>query len=200
VNINDKHIEIIVARMMRKVVVESVGDSELLPGDVIDKFRFRQENERLAKSLKTVDPGDTEFIAGEVVGRDKIEQANAEAEARKGKPARTRRPKPATAKTLLLGITKASLQSESFLSAASFQESTKVFTEAALAGKEDQLIGLKENVILGHLLPAGTSFKPYLEMRIKRQVELPELVAAEEPELTEAQIQQAVQRALTGRD
>ena len=91
------------------------------------------------------------------------------------------------------------MQSESFLSAASFQESTKVFTEAALAGKVDELRGLKENVILGHLIPAGTSFKPYLEMRIKREVELPELVPAE-TELTDAQIQQAVQRALTGQD
>ena len=201
VNINDKHIEIIVAQMMRKVAVENVGDSSLLPGDVIDKFRFRQENERLAKSLKVVEPGDTEFIEGDVAPRAKLEQANAEVEAKKANPAKTRRPKPATAKTLLLGITKASLQSESFLSAASFQESTKIFTEAALAGKLDQLVGLKENVILGHLLPAGTSFRPYLEMRIKRFVELPALIAGEtEAELTEAQIQQAVQRALRGRE
>jgi len=199
VNINDKHIEVIVAQMLRKVVVESVGDSDLLPGDVIDKFRFREENERLAKSLKIVDPGDTEFLEGEIVLREKVEQANADAESKKGTPAKTRKPRPATAKTLLLGITKASLQSESFLSAASFQESTKVFTEAALAGKVDELRGLKENVILGHLIPAGTSFKPYLEMRIKREVELPELVPAE-TELTDAQIQQAVQRALTGQD
>jgi len=201
VKINDKHIEIILAQMMRKVVVENVGDSNLLPGDMIDKFRFRAENERLAKSLKVVDPGDTEFIQGEVIPRERIEQANAEVQARKGTPAKTRRPRPATATTLLLGITKASLQSESFLSAASFQESTKVFTEASLAGKVDELRGLKENVILGHLIPAGTSFKPYLEMKMKRTVELPELVSAERgTELTEAQIQQAVQRALAGRE
>jgi len=183
------------------VAVENVGDSELLPGEMIDKFHFRQENERLAKSLKMADPGDTEFIAGEIVLREKVEQSNAEATAKKKQPARTRRPKAATAKTMLLGITKASLKAESFLSAASFQESTKVFTEAALGGKVDELRGLKENVILGHLLPAGTSFKPYLELKIKREVELAELAAAEaETELTEAQIQQAVQRALTGQD
>ena len=200
-NINDKHIEIIVGQMLRKVAVENVGDSNLLPGDVVDKFRFRQENERLSRSMKVLEPGDTAFVEGEIVLRDKLEQANAEAEAKKGKPAKTRRPRPATAKTLLLGITKASLQSESFLSAASFQESTKIFTEAALAGKTDELVGLKENVILGHLLPAGTSFKPYFNMRIKRLVELPELVAAEaKTEMTEAQIQEAVQRALTGRE
>ncbi len=200
--INDKHMEIIVSRMLRKIVVENVGDSELLPGDTIDKFRFREENERLSKSLRIGDPGDTEFIEAEVVLREKVEQANADAKAKKKDPAKTRRPKAATAKTLLLGITKASLQSESFLSAASFQESTKVFTEAALAGKIDPLHGLKENVILGHLLPAGTSFKPYLELVIKREVELAELaaVAEAETELTEAQIQQAVQRALTGQE
>ena len=199
-NINDRHVEVIASQMLRKVVVESIGDSRLLPGEVIDKFRFRAENERLAKSLKIVSSGDTEFAAGEVVSRQKVEQANAEAKATGGDGAKTRRTKPATAKTLLLGITKAALQSDSFLSAASFQESTKVFTEASLAGKVDNLVGLKENVILGHLLPAGTSFKPYMNMKIKRSVELPELFAAETGELTEAQIQQAVQRALTGQD
>ena len=199
--IDDKHFEIILSQMLRKVLVESVGDADLLPGEVIDKFRFRAENERLAKSLRIGDPGDTEFIPGEIIGRDKAEQANTEVGAKEGTPAKTRRARPATAKTLLLGVTKASLQSESFLSAASFQESTKVFTEVALAGKVDKLRGLKENVILGHLIPAGTSFKPYLEMKLKRQVELPELVAAQrETELTEAQIHAAVQRALAGRE
>jgi len=198
-SINDKHMEVILAQMLRKVRVESVGDTELLPGEVIDKFRFRAENTRLAKSLKIVDGGDTPYVKGEIVPREKVEQANMEAEATGGTPAKTRRPKPSTAKTLLLGITKASLQSDSFLSAASFQESTKVFTEASLAGKVDELRGLKENVILGHLIPAGTSFKPYLEMRVKRNVELDELASAmAAEELTEAQITQAVQQALTG--
>ncbi|MFP4139278.1 MAG: DNA-directed RNA polymerase subunit beta' [Phycisphaerae bacterium] len=200
VTINDKHIEVILSQMLRKVRVDSVGDSELLPGDVIDKFRFREENERLAKSMRIIDPGDTDFVEDEIVEKDRIEQANLDVEADGGQPAKTRRPKPATATTLLLGITKASLQSESFLSAASFQESTKVFTEASLAGKVDELRGLKENVILGHLIPAGTSFKPYLEMRIKRAVELVDMISApsEDEELTEAQITQAVQQALSG--
>ncbi len=201
-NINDKHVEVIVSQMLRKVVVEAVGDSKLLPGEMVDKFKFRAENERMAKSLKIVSPGDTGFVVGEVATRQKIEQANAEAKATGGDIAKTRKTKPAMAKSLLLGITKAALQSDSFLSAASFQESTKVFTEASLAGKVDNLIGLKENVILGHLLPAGTTFKPYLEMKIKRAVaELPEMFAEEATtELTEAQIQQAVQRALTGQE
>ncbi|MFB3893346.1 MAG: DNA-directed RNA polymerase subunit beta', partial [Phycisphaerae bacterium] len=198
VTINDKHIEVILSQMLRKVKIEASNDSNLLPGDVVDKFRFHQENERLAKSLKIREPGDTPFIAGEVVSRDKVEQANLEVEAKGGQPAKTTKPKPAVGKTLLLGVTKASLQSESFLSAASFQESTKVFTEAALAGKVDELRGLKENVILGHLIPAGTSFKPYLDMKIKKLVELPELAKAEKEEMTEAQITAAVQQALTG--
>ena len=199
VTINDKHIEVILLQMLRKVMVDSVGDSDLLPGDVVDKFRFRGENKRLAESLKIVDPGDTEFAEGQIVAKEKVEQANIEVESRGGEPAKTRRPRPATAKTLLLGITKASLQSESFLSAASFQESTKVFTEAALAGKIDDLRGLKENVILGHLIPAGTSFKPYMDMRVKKLVELADFAPLEPAEeLSDAQITQAVQQALSG--
>jgi DNA-directed RNA polymerase subunit beta' len=196
-NINDKHIEVILTQMLRKVKLDQVGDTDLLPGDVVDKFRFRQENARLAGSLKVIEPGDTSFAEGQVVSKDELEQANVEVEAKGGEPAKTRRPRPATGKTLLLGITKASLQSESFLSAASFQESTKVFTEAALAGKVDELRGLKENVILGHLVPAGTSFRPYLELKIKRKVELGDIPLVRE-ELTEAEITQAVQQALTG--
>ncbi|MBI1849686.1 MAG: DNA-directed RNA polymerase subunit beta', partial [Planctomycetes bacterium] len=130
VTIDDKHIEIIISQMLRKVRVEKPGDSNFLPGAVVDKFRFREENDRLKK--------------------EKL--------------------RPATAKPLLLGITKAALQSESFISAASFQETTKVLTEAAMAGKVDTLQGLKENVILGHLVPAGTGFKNYYRATIKKNV------------------------------
>ncbi len=133
-DINDKHIETIVAQMLRKVLVgEDVGDTTLLPGAIVDKFKFRDENERV------------------------VSQGG----------------KPASASALLLGITKAALRSESFISAASFQETTKVLTEAALAGKRDNLMGLKENVILGHMIPAGTGFDTY-SRAIARQLELPE--------------------------
>jgi DNA-directed RNA polymerase subunit beta' len=199
VTINDKHIEIILTQMLRKVKIESVGDTDLLPGDVVDKFRFVEENQRMASSLRIVDPGDTSYSEGDIISREDIEAANAEVDASGGQPAKTKKPKPASARTLLLGITKASLQSESFLSAASFQESTKVFTEASLAGKIDELRGLKENVILGHLIPAGTSFKPYLEMRVKKDVpDLLEAAAAEMPseELSADEITAAVQQAL----
>ena len=132
VGIDDKHLEIILAQMMRKVQVEDPGDSEFLPGAVVDKFRFRESNQLL----------------------------------------RQQRKKPSTASPLLLGITKASLQSDSFISAASFQETTKVLTEAALAGKHDELVGLKENVILGHLVPTGTGFRNYQKTRVLKNVDL----------------------------
>ena len=128
VTIDDKHIEIIVAQMLRNVQVVEAGDTDVLPGTVIDKFRFRRVNKETVKLGK----------------------------------------KPATAEPLLLGITKASLHSESFISAASFQETTKVLTEAALSGKTDNLVGLKENVILGHLVPAGTGFKAYTQKSMRK--------------------------------
>ncbi len=128
VAIDDKHIEVILNQMLRKVKIEDAGDTEFLPGIIVDKVRFRMENERVL--------------------------------AEGGKPAK--------ASPVLLGITKASLQSESFISAASFQETTKVLTEAAIAGKVDRLQGLKENVILGHLVPAGTGFKRYYRSELTK--------------------------------
>ncbi len=183
VPINDKHIEIILAQMLRKVRVESTGDTDILPFDIVDKFRFRGENSRLAKSVKVVEPGGTTVPVGAVVEKEQMKEANAMAEAEGKEGAKTKRPKPATGRTLLLGITKASLQSESWLSGASFQETTKVLTEAALAGRIDELIGLKENVLLGHLIPAGTGFKPYAQLRMTKLAEPP----AEEAQ-TEEQI------------
>jgi DNA-directed RNA polymerase subunit beta' len=128
VNINDKHIEVIVRQMMRWVKVEDVGDTEFLVDEQVDRFRFMEENERV-------------IAAG---GR------------------------PATAQPLLLGITKASLSTESFISAASFQETTRVLTEAAISGKVDYLRGLKENVIMGRLIPAGTGFGGIGTSRFRR--------------------------------
>ncbi len=174
VNINDKHIEIIISQMMRKVEIESVGDSSFLPGEVVDKFVFRKENERLTNSVKITNLGDVTGIQdGQIIDKKELDRLNERIQTIGGTPAKGKRPKPATAKTLLLGITKASLWSDSFIAAASFQETTKVLTEAALAGKIDELTGLKENVILGHLIPAGTAFKPHLEMKVKHLAEAP---------------------------
>jgi len=167
VEINDKHIEIIVARMLRKVMVENPGDTNLLPGVVMDKFEFRVANEALADCLKITTKGDSDFADGTIVPKDALEQVNAQIEALGGESAAGTRPRPATASTQLLGITKAAVQSASFISAASFQETTKVLTEAALAGKTDNLVGLKENVILGHLIPAGTGFNTFQSAEVR---------------------------------
>ncbi len=171
VDINDKHIEVIIARMLRKVRIETAGDTNLLPGLVMDRFDFRQVNSNLAKCLKITHKGDSEFAEGSIVPKDALEQANAQIEALGGSPAKGVKPKTATASTQLLGITKAAVQSSSFISAASFQETTKVLTEAALAGKVDHLVGLKENVILGHLIPAGTGFRLFQDSEVRYRPE-----------------------------
>ncbi len=174
VPISDKHIEVILRQMLSKVRVSSPGDSNLLPNDVKDKFEFRSVNDSLTRKVRVDDAGGTSLPVGALVDKDEVREANALAEA-EGKPiCKTKKPKPATAKTLLLGITKASLQAESFLSGASFQETTKVLTEAALKGAVDMLLGLKENVLLGHLIPAGTGFEAYSKAKVKRLVDVPE--------------------------
>ena len=179
VEIDDKHIEIIVAQMLRKVRIESVGDTGLLPGSVMDKFEFRAVNQNLAHCVKITEKGDSDFAAGTIVPKDALEQVNAQIEALGGEPSKGTKPKPATASTQLLGITKAAVQSSSFISAASFQETTKVLTEAALAGKVDHLVGLKENVILGHLIPAGTGFHTFQDGEVRIRKEALEALAAE---------------------
>ena len=213
VNIDDKHVEIITSQMMRKVEIESVGDSFFLPGEVVDRFVFRQENDRLANSVKISSTGDVAAVMaagragaatrplkeGDVIDKQELARVNEKVEAIGGEPAKGKKPKPALAKTLLLGITKASLWSDSFIAAASFQETTKVLTEAALAGRVDRLVGLKENVILGHLIPAGTAFKPYLDMKVKHLVEAPlpkEFHKVEHVLDSEARAEAAVKQAL----
>ncbi|MCC6421483.1 MAG: DNA-directed RNA polymerase subunit beta', partial [Gemmataceae bacterium] len=169
VEIDDKHIEVIIAQMLRKVAVKAMGDTSLLPGSVIDKFAFREVNDRLARCVKIKDPGDSRFEAGKIATREQFEEMRAALEAEKKRQPTYVSPTRATAMTQLLGITKAAVQSDSFISAASFQETTKVLTEAALAGKVDYLVGLKENVILGHLVPAGTGFHMHQEAEVRIQ-------------------------------
>ncbi|MGL4594872.1 MAG: DNA-directed RNA polymerase subunit beta' [Thermoguttaceae bacterium] len=174
VKINDKHIEIIVSQMLRKVRVESAGDTKLLEGVQIDMQTFKKANKDIAGCVKIVDSGSTPLEVGAIVQRDVFEQYNADAEAEGGKPASSKKTELAQASTQLLGITKAAVQSSSFISAASFQETTKVLTEAAIASKKDNLIGLKENVILGHLVPAGTGFRTYQLAEWKFSNDIPE--------------------------
>jgi DNA-directed RNA polymerase subunit beta' len=213
VNIDDKHVEIITSQMMRKVEIEAVGDSSFLPGEVVDRYVFRRENDRLSNSVKISTVGDAAAVAqagregalskplkdGDIVDKQELARINEKVEAIGGEPAKGKKPKPALAKSLLLGITKASLWSDSFIAAASFQETTKVLTEASLAGKVDDLVGLKENVILGHLIPAGTAFKPYLDMKVKHLVEAPvpkEFAEVREAVESEAKVEAAVKQAL----
>ncbi len=168
VEIDDKHIEIIVAQMLRKVRVEKPGDTHLLPGAVMDRFQFQEINETLINDcVKVKDKGDSIFESGAIVNRSDFEEELVRIEAEGGKKPTFELPKAASNSHVLLGITKAAVQSDSFISAASFQETTKVLTEAALAGKIDKLVGLKENVILGHLIPAGTGFRTFQDSEIK---------------------------------
>ncbi|AQQ71333.1 DNA-directed RNA polymerase subunit beta' [Limihaloglobus sulfuriphilus] len=196
VKINDKHIEVIVSQMMSKVEIDSVGDSDFLPGDVVDKQTFRQANADLAGSLVVVDKGDTDLIEGKVVTKQNLSDANDKVELLGGEPAKGKKPRPATANTRLLGITKASLQSDSFISAASFQETTKVLTEAALGGKIDTLQGLKENVILGHLIPAGTGFRGYTDLKVKHLVAEPVHEELKDAHKMDAEAEAKVREAL----
>ncbi|MHC4875829.1 MAG: DNA-directed RNA polymerase subunit beta', partial [Planctomycetota bacterium] len=181
VEIDDKHIEIVVSQMLRKVKVTDPGDTELLPGATIDKYEFRNANQHVRKSVRVTESGSTEYEIGDVVLREELEQVNAEIEAEGGAPADFTKARPSKAVTQLLGITKAAVQSESFISAASFQETTKVLTEAALASRTDSLVGLKENVILGHLIPAGTGFHSHQDSDVRIRPEaLQELQAEKE--------------------
>ncbi len=191
VTINDKHIELILSQMLRKVRVENPGDTDLLPHEVVDKFEFKQKNNEIQKMFRISDAGGTDLKVGDLAHRDAIKEANAKAESEGKDGAKAKRAKPATGRTLLLGITKASLQSESFLSGASFQETTKVLTEAALRGAIDHLVGLKENVLLGHLIPAGTGFRPYQDIRVKLLAEPP----ASEMQDEQAMLAEAAQAA-----
>ena len=180
VDINDKHIELILSQMLRKVRVENPGDTDLLPHDVLDKINFKAENNRVSNMLRILESGSTDLAVDSLVSKDEVKEANAKAEIEGGEPAKTKRARPASGRTLLLGITKAALSSDSFLSGASFQESTKVLTEASLEGAVDTLIGLKENVLLGHLIPAGTGFKAHQRVRPEIPEELLAASRAEE--------------------
>jgi len=186
VTINDKHIELILSQMLRKVKVESPGDTDLLPQEVVDKFNFKHKNRQVEQFARMSDAGGTELKVGDLVAKSLIKEANARAEAAGRDGGKAKRARPASGRTLLLGITKAALSSDSFLSGASFQESTKVLTEAALRGAVDDLVGLKENVLLGHLIPAGTGFRPYQNIKVKVLVELPEYEDDDEEMLEEA--------------
>ena len=162
VKINDKHFEVIVRQMMRKVQIADAGDTRFLEGQVVDKIEFMEENDRIWGKKVVTDAGDsTNFMAGQIVTARKLRDENSALKRRDMRTVETRDAMPATSIQMLQGITRAALQTQSFMSAASFQETPKVLNEAAINGKVDHLLGMKENVIVGHKIPAGTGLREY---------------------------------------
>ncbi|MBE6235235.1 MAG: DNA-directed RNA polymerase subunit beta' [Bacteroidales bacterium] len=167
VKINDKHFEIIVRQMMRKVQINDPGDTEFLPEELVDKWMFMDTNDSIYGKYFVLDKGDSElYEEGDIITAREMRGENASLERQGLKMMVLREAKPATASQVLQGITRAALKTNSFISAASFQETTKVLSEAAIRGRVDTLEGLKENVICGHPIPAGTGQKEFQEILV----------------------------------
>ena len=178
VKINDKHFEIIVRQMMRKVTIDEPGDTRFLEQQVVDKLEFMEENDRIWGKKVVVDAGDSENLkAGQIVTARKLRDENSMLKRRDLKPVEVRDAVAATSTQILQGITRAALQTSSFMSAASFQETTKVLNEAAINGKIDKLEGMKENVICGHLIPAGTGLREFDKIIVGSKEEYDRILA-----------------------
>ena len=177
VKINDKHYEVIIRQMMRKVEIEDPGDTRFLEKQVVDKNEFTSENDWIYSKKVITDSGDAEGLkAGQIISARKLRDENSQLRRKDKKLVEARDAIPATSSQILQGITRAALQTRSWLSAASFQETTKVLNEAAINGKVDYLDGLKENVICGHLIPAGTGLKEYKNLVVGSKSEYDQLV------------------------
>jgi DNA-directed RNA polymerase subunit beta' len=174
VKINDKHIEVIVRTMMQKVEVTDPGDTMFLEGDKVDRFELNNKNDELIGKFVVTDPGGSDLKRGKILDRREVREYNNELIKDGKDELQTREAEPAISKPILLGITRASLSTESWLSAASFQETTKVLTQASIEAKKDLLRGLKENVIVGHKVPAGTGLLRYDELIVGSKVDLDE--------------------------
>ncbi len=172
VKINDKHIEVIVRQMLQKIKVVQPGDTRFLEEDIVDKAEFMEENERMIESVIVSDAGGSILKPGQLVSRKKLAELNLELKKRSKAEIQYRDAEQATFDHMLLGITRAALETESFISAASFQETTKVLANAAVQAKRDTLRGLKENVVMGRLIPAGTGLRKYRALVVKDEDEL----------------------------
>jgi len=186
VKINDKHIEVIVRQMLNKVRVLEAGDTRFLEGDYVDKMKFNEENESLKDKVVVTSKGDAKVKNGQSTTKKAIREINSELRKKSKKVAEYRNAEPATSEPILLGITQSALSTDSFISAASFQETTKVLTDAAIESKVDHLLGLKENVIMGHLIPAGTGLKKFKDIMVLPKGEQEEVMAKEAVEAVEA--------------
>ena len=179
VKINDKHIECIVRQMMQKVGIIEAGDTKFLPGQNVDRFDFRETNDAIMDLKVVTDAGDSETLKpGQIISARRLRDENSSLKRRDLRIAEVRDAEAAVSQPTLQGITQASLGTESFISAASFQETTKVLSEAAVRGKADTLNGLKENVIVGHLIPAGTGNRRYQNLIVGSEEELETMTAA----------------------
>ncbi|MGM0619596.1 MAG: DNA-directed RNA polymerase subunit beta' [Bacteroidota bacterium] len=177
VKINDKHFEVIIRQMMRKVTIEDPGDTRFLEKQIVDKNEFVSENDWIWNKKIIIEPGNAEGLkAGQIISARRLRDENSQLRRKDKKLVEARDAIPATSSQNLQGITKAALQTRSWLSAASFQETTKVLNEAAINGKTDYLDGLKENVICGHLIPAGTGLKEYKNLIVGSKEEYDRLV------------------------
>jgi DNA-directed RNA polymerase subunit beta' len=178
VKINDKHFEVIVRQMMRKVFIEDPGDTSFLEKSIVNKLDFMTENDWIYDKMIVTDAGDSEVLkAGQIVSPRQLRDENSKLKRMDKKTVEAREAIPATSSPIIQGITRASLQTDSFISAASFQETTKVLNEAAVRGKVDELEGLKENVIVGKLIPAGTGLRSFKDMIVGSQEDYDQLVA-----------------------
>ncbi|MGB9697045.1 MAG: DNA-directed RNA polymerase subunit beta' [Ignavibacteria bacterium] len=167
VKINDKHIEIIVRQMLQKVKITSPGDTEFLEGDIVQRTTFQEENEKLKGKVVVTDKGGSDTVkVGDIFDKKQIRELNSALRKKNKDVIKHRDAVPATADAIMLGITPTSLSTESWLSAASFQETTRVLTDAAIKGKVDYLFGLKENVIIGQSIPAGTGLRKYRDLLV----------------------------------
>jgi DNA-directed RNA polymerase subunit beta' len=181
VKINDKHIEVIVRQMMKKVEIVDAGDTKFLEEDLEDRFDFIEENDRIYDKKVVTDGGESaKFKPGQIVTVRELREENSILKRADKKVVEVRDAKPATARPVLLGITKASLGVQSWISAASFQETTKVLSQAAIQGKVDLMLGLKENVITGHLIPAGTGQKEFEKLIVGSKEEYEVLATTRE--------------------
>jgi len=190
VKINDKHIEAIVSQMMQKVEIIDSGDTTFLPGEYVDKFEFREVNDTILDKKIVLDSGDSQRLkVGQLITGRELRDENSSLKRKDQRPVEVRDALAAVSRPTLQGITQASLKTESWLSAASFQETTKVLSEAAIRGKADQLMGLKENVIVGHLIPAGTGQREYENLIVGSEEEYQQLMNAPERKSRERELQ-----------
>jgi DNA-directed RNA polymerase subunit beta' len=181
VKINDKHIEAIVSQMMQKVEIIDPGDTNFLPGEYVDKFHFREENDTILDKKVVVEAGDSASLKpGQIITARELRDENSSLRRKDQKVVEVRDALAAVSRPTLQGITQASLKTESWLSAASFQETTKVLSEAAIRGKTDWLNGLKENVIVGHLIPAGTGQRRFADLIVTHKDEYDALKSTSE--------------------